>query len=581
MIEIVLEPLSKDLAYLTARCLPLYTFPLTLQKLSRMDRAEKVAFRESHKAARNAEKRRKKEAEAETIKVKAAEKEHKKKMKADLKALALDNYNEKQAEKKLKEKLKRGNMSEKEKDMAKLLARGAKKVNQRNKLTQKYGAGKLTGQGNEDMAKRSKVEKVIPAIPGQATRTTAGVVNIVGVYKWNAERGEENQKRQEYQKEMEDRKAAVKEAEIVSRAKERREAKEKKRRMKKNGGIDPEDVVPSKAQLMREKRKELRPTNVYDDDFADYGSSSDDGYKSGGVDDVDDDDGDNDDDDDDDDVSVSSDIIKGDSGEGGLRGLEQESMDANLEGELMAQEFKRQTSETKQMLKRMGYSLSTKRCASCGGKSPDRPIDYWTGLPKGGSANQWYAVGDQHFCYPCANNGVLMKGVAKALAIMNGLDASEGVKNWNKVKNMKFRLNYNLDESHEENKKNFVEEVVVKGPNIREMNEKKRAKQLRRQLRERRLERGKQMKRPSKTQWWQKKRRQEEDIWHADDIEKVSRKIRHDPRFNPNLLRDADVDVAQPNVGSNGGKKNPKIMGADWDAYKTWFPQDGYRHMPR
>ena len=90
---------------------------------------------------------------------------------------------------------------------------------------------------------------------------------------------------------------------------------------------------------------------------------------------------------------------------------------------------------------------------------------------------------------------------------MNGLDPMEGIRNWDKVKKMKFHLNYDINVSHEENIKSGAVEVVKDtGPTLGEIKERQRKKDLRAQLREQRLKKEKQLKHPKRSQWWQKKR---------------------------------------------------------------------------
>ena len=159
-----------------------------------------------------------------------------------------------------------------------------------------------------------------------------------------------------------------------------------------------------------------------------------------------------------------------------------------------------------------------------------------------------------------------MQGVAKALALMNGLDPSEGVKNWDKVKKLKFRLNYNLSKTHEENKALFVEEVVVKGPTAEELAEIKRRKDERTSLREARFLREAHMQNGNKTLWWQKKRRAEEQLWGSDKVQEAGK------RFEKEYLEEHNHKV------NSCDKKEAKIFGADPDAVNAWFGKDADRN---
>ena len=86
-------------------------------------------------------------------------------------------------------------------------------------------------------------------------------------------------------------------------------------------------------------------------------------------------------------------------------------------------------------------------------------------------------MGDQTFCYPCAHNEILVMGVSKALAVMNGLDPMEGIWNWYMVKEMKFHLNYDIEQSHDEAvKSESVVAVKETGPSPAELKERARKK---------------------------------------------------------------------------------------------------------
>ena len=197
----------------------------------KMSRAERVAYRERQKAKKNAEKRDAKEKKEDERRKKEAEKEHRKKTKADERQLAHDMLDEKKAERELQAKLAKGGMSEKvrprgirtrtlpipsranlhvtanpppapavsnapsfassgvsqEKNLARMLASGNKKLARRNQITQKYGKGKITKQGNDDTTDRKKADAIIPKVPGQQVGFTEGVTNVMGVYRWNNE----------------------------------------------------------------------------------------------------------------------------------------------------------------------------------------------------------------------------------------------------------------------------------------------------------------------------------------------------------------------------------------------------------
>jgi len=207
----------------------------------------------------------------------------------------------------------------------------------------------------------------------------------------------------------------------------------------------------------------------------------------------------------------------------------------------------------------MGYDLSTKRCAGCGGKDVDRPIDFWTGLPKGGKASQWYVVGDQNFCYPCANDENVMKQFAKVLAIQHGLDPEEGIKDFSKVRKMKFQFDYKMKLTDEEKRGDVDKDVVkqeIKGPSVAEMKEKNRRREERAKLREARFKKEGLLKNGKKNGWWQEKRRKEENIWHTEGLGRAG--------------KEHSMDQKAKAVN----RKSNKIQGADWDQYKEWFPRD-------
>ncbi|GMI16723.1 hypothetical protein TrLO_g3771 [Triparma laevis f. longispina] len=506
--------------------------------MSKMSASEKLEYREEQKAKKNAEKRAAKEEKAEERRRKKAEKEHRQEQKAHEKAIAKDRLDEKAAASQLKKKLDKTNLSPKDQKMAKYLAKGTKKLAKRLQLEAKYGSGKITKQGNDDTTYRKKVDHIIPKIPGQQVGFTEGVNNIMGVYIGSEQTAEERHTRHDHHRDEEERKGRAQEAKIIEKAARRKAEKEKKARTKANNGVDPEEV---EERARKHHHKHHHHQTKHEDDLNSEYSDSDSQYDS----------------DSDSDGSIDIDDVFQPTSE-----FTQTAIDANMEAEMIAAEFKRQSVETKMMLRKMGYSMSTKMCTSCGGRTPARPIDFWTGQPKGGKANQWYAIGNQHFCYPCANNSVLMMGVAKALAVMNGLDAREGIKNWNEVKKMQFHMNYDVEKSYEDNKSNLTV-VVDTGPTIEEIKEKQRKKDIRSQLRQQRLKKEKALKHPKKSQWWQKKRRKEENYWHLTEISQAGKKFER--RKDNNAVN----------------RKTPKIMGADWETYKEWFPQDDMRYQPR
>mmetsp|Transcript_7023 Transcript_7023/g.14247 ORF Transcript_7023/g.14247 Transcript_7023/m.14247 type:complete len:653 (-) Transcript_7023:40-1998(-) len=522
--------------------------------MMKMNKKEKMEFREREKAEGNRIKKERKEKKEEERKVKLAKKEHDKKIAEDLKAQKIDEAEVRARRKDLEKKLARMDISEEEKLMQRRLIKSMAAVALRDKVKKKYGGGKMTKQGNvteQELASRNKADIIKPKIPGTAVGWTKGVTNIMGVYKWGYEREEEQVKRHAFHKDAEDLEAKKFEEEVVKKTKERNEKKERKRRMKKNGGKDPLEVVETRIEKIKREQEEgkvkVRKRPKQAEGGAELGTDLDLEVSSDS------------DSDSDSDESVDSAVFRRSKND---IDFAQELADAQTEGELMALEFKKQELETRNMLKRMGVKISTKRCTACGSKDPNRPIDYWTGLPKGGKANRWYAIGDQHFCYPCANNGTLMMGVAKALAVMNGLKAADGVKNWEDVKKMKFRFEYNIDESHETNVAQF-KMVEKKGPSLREIKDKKFRKEERAALRKHRLQRGDHMKHKDKTLWWQKKRRKEENYWHVEEITREAKRL------------ERRVDHKGVNA------KTPKIMGADWETYKHWFPRDSMRHLPR
>jgi len=523
------------------------------EKLKKMSKKERVEFREKERAEGNKIKKERKDKKEEERKVKQAKKVHEKKVKEDLNAQKLDEAKIKAEQKELEKKMDKMNLTEEEKKLKRRMLKSTRAAAVKDKIGKKYGRGKMTKEGNvteEELRARNKVDIIKPKEPGQAVGWTKGVTNILGVYKWGYERDEEKMIRHDHQQDVEDMEAKKLEAEVIRKTKERNEKKAKKKRMKKNGGKDPFEVVETRAEKIKKAQKEgtFGKKKRKDGDVG--------GLGGGEFDEFDEFDSDSDSDSDE---SVDSRVF--------MRSkynfdFQEDFTNAQTEGELMALEFKKQEMKTRNMLKRMGVKVSTKRCTACGSKEPNRPIDYWTGLPKGGKANRWYAIGEQYFCYPCANNGTLMMGVAKALAVMNGLKAADGIKDWNKVKKMKFRFEYNIDESHETNKASFkVEEK--KGSSLREIREKKMRMEERVALRKNRLMRGEHMKQKDKTLWWQKKRRKEENYWHVEEI----------AREGKNFSRRSDINAVN--------RKTPKIMGANWETYKHWFPRDQQGHAPR
>lgn len=87
--------------------------------------------------------------------------------------------------------------------------------------------------------------------------------------------------------------------------------------------------------------------------------------------------------------------------------------------------------------------------------------------------------------------------------------------------------------------------------------------EIRSQLRAARLKKSSALSHPSKSQWWQKKRRKEENYWHIEDVGRVGREF-----------------VKRPDANAVN-QKTPKIMGAEWDQYKHWFPRDNMAYQPR
>jgi hypothetical protein len=116
-----------------------------------------------------------------------------------------------------------------------------------------------------------------------------------------------------------------------------------------------------------------------------------------------------------------------------------------------------------------------------------------------------------------------------------------------------------MDMSHEENlSKGFVKEEV-KGPSIAELRERKRKQEERAAARDMRFNREKLMKNGRKTQWWQKKRRKEENFWHVENVGRAGREFEKNTAVN--LV----------------SRKTNKIQGADWKEYQHWFPADAKR----
>jgi len=226
---------------------------------------------------------------------------------------------------------------------------------------------------------------------------TKGTENIMGVYKLGAEREGEKETRDRQAKERLEFERRKADDEVINNQANKDKKRAKKRRMRENGGIDPEDVEGRAATLMKGKKlvvKNPKKTSYNDDiDGESAAESSADENSDEPV-----------------AVDIDVDAWSDDEEEGRFS---QMPRDADEEALMIAEEFRLQARETRNRLKKMGYKLDTKCCGACGSKTVGRPLDYWTGLPKGGKEDQWYAVGDQFFCYECANNATLMKGVAK------------------------------------------------------------------------------------------------------------------------------------------------------------------------
>jgi len=170
---------------------------------------------------------------------------------------------------------------------------------------------------------------------------------------------------------------------------------------------------------------------------------------------------------------------------------------------------------------------------------------------------------------------------------MNGLPASEGIKNFKNVKKMKFQLNYNVDMTFEQNE--ALNKIEEKGPDLQELREKKMKAERRRNLREKRFAMEEKMARENKREkksrkggakvsnvWWQQKRRREENMWHNEEIKRIDQEIKKKER--------EDI-FAEPNdLGLRIHKKSPAIFASSFEQSRQWFPEkynDSLKGMPR
>jgi hypothetical protein len=104
--------------------------------------------------------------------------------------------------------------------------------------------------------------------------------------------------------------------------------------------------------------------------------------------------------------------------------------------EARAIEFHEESLEMRKRLKKLGIAADLRNvCYLCGGRDVNRPRNLvMKGFKGGGGRDQWYEVGEHHFCYPCANNATAMNEYAKTLAQVNGLKGKVGVKGKSEVK---------------------------------------------------------------------------------------------------------------------------------------------------
>jgi hypothetical protein len=158
-----------------------------------------------------------------------------------------------------------------------------------------------------------------------------------------------------------------------------------------------------------------------------------------------------------------------------------------------------------------------------------------------------------------------------ALAVMNGFKSSEGIKNFSKIKKLKFKLDYNVDMTHEQNE--MLNKIEETGPSIEILREQKRKAEIRRKLKEKRFEmentlnnRNKKGKKRGEKRdgsvWWQQKRRREENMWHNEEMEKLDCEIK---AAEKKQLSEND------HLGIRVSKKSEAIY-ASHESAKNWFP---------
>ena len=366
-----------------------------------MNKQEKMVYREEQKILRNKEKRIRKEEKENARAKRRAEKAHNKSTKKDRMNDKLLMKSEVAAEKELEAKMKKKNMSPKDIHIQKLLLHNERRVRMNEVLEDKFGKGKKIAFKNSSEVKRNKLIAVCAPIPGMLYGWTKGTENIKGVYKLGSEREGEKEQRARERKERLEFEAKKEEEMVINAQRKREEKKAKKIRMQGNNGKDPWEEKIAQKELMKGKKLVKKKKKRGEGGESKENEESEESEESGeeGL-----------DREEDIEVEIDSEDDSDHDNNDGEIGIPR---DAEEEARMIAEEFKRQARETRNRLKRMGYELSTKCCAACGSKTVGRPVDRWTGELKGGGANQWYIVGDQHFCYGCANNKTLMKGVAK------------------------------------------------------------------------------------------------------------------------------------------------------------------------
>jgi len=262
---------------------------------SKMTKEEKKVYREKQRGLAIVEKKKKKDSEDLVVEAKVAEKAKMKQAVDEGKALNLDEAAILEKERQFEEQMARSSLPEKEKVERRRLIKSGKALALLDKTEAKYGAGSnITAQGSDKRgADGSKlVDRVVRPLKSAGYGWTSGVKNIRGVYKWGFEIKDQISHQNDGMREVEDARREKEEKKIIDVTAKRSAEKAKKRRMKKNGGVDPQDEKkPSRAQVIKREREnkdaarkarhEGRREKGLDSDEGSAGSESDESFDSG------------------------------------------------------------------------------------------------------------------------------------------------------------------------------------------------------------------------------------------------------------------------------------------------------------